>query len=518
MDMSCSRSHTGGLDSESHFLRNCVDDCPGDLVCICGVCTIACDDDKTCTPLDPKATCTESTDVPAPLNCHGRESVAICDLDCRSDEQCSTVGNTFECQSGFCRELLFQPFKSQTNSSIDAALDAQKPIDANMDSGFDSMNIPEVDSSVDSNIEAAVSDVRSTLNALPLCESYEDDAGVFDNEDDSVDAVPTCADIVGSDPTAGATSVGTADYPSWVSTHESRVYWYREGIVSALADGSDLKTVVPEFDPDYSQPSFDLIDETYLYWVSSNGVSLRIYKAPLEGGVAVVLDEEPGANPSGLTMDDEYIYWASDESSSLGSEYCDLYRTPKQLGDSSVLLTLPECLSEDGIQLVGDRLYWLGASTSTESTDGLLRSMHKEGTEPPIVEVMGLAQPMGLTVDGSYLYWSNWGSYDRFRNHVGNGSIMRLETSSGKLEIIADNLVSPKRSKIDDLYIYWLQTNAVNGYTTDLIRASKGCDFPPSYVVRDIRSRGIFVVDDMYIYWNDECSDDEHVIMKIPKT
>src|SRR5690606_40896201 len=50
------RIETGG---ETHFLKSCSpveDDCGGGLSCVCGICTVTCDDDAMCSQF-PGATC-----------------------------------------------------------------------------------------------------------------------------------------------------------------------------------------------------------------------------------------------------------------------------------------------------------------------------------------------------------------------------------------------------------------------------------------------------------------------------
>lgn len=81
---------------ESHFLRQCADDCGAGLECISGVCTRGClvGEDK-CTDLAAFAECTAASIEPGAL--------AVCDVSCTSDAGCASLGAGFECASGFCR-------------------------------------------------------------------------------------------------------------------------------------------------------------------------------------------------------------------------------------------------------------------------------------------------------------------------------------------------------------------------------------------------------------------------------
>lgn len=81
---------------ESHFLRQCEDECGAGLECVSGVCTRGClvGEDK-CTDLAADAECTDASIEPGAL--------AVCDVSCTSDAGCASLGAGFECTGGFCR-------------------------------------------------------------------------------------------------------------------------------------------------------------------------------------------------------------------------------------------------------------------------------------------------------------------------------------------------------------------------------------------------------------------------------
>jgi hypothetical protein len=87
-------SRTAG--GESHFLRQCDDECGPGLECVSGVCTRGClvGEDK-CTDLAEAALCTDASIEPG--------AVAVCDVSCESDAGCAALGEAFTCEGGFCR-------------------------------------------------------------------------------------------------------------------------------------------------------------------------------------------------------------------------------------------------------------------------------------------------------------------------------------------------------------------------------------------------------------------------------
>ena len=81
---------------ESHFLRECGDDCGKGLSCVSGLCTRSCLVGRdSCVDLASDARCTDTSIEPG--------VVAVCDVGCQSDPDCSKLGADFGCITGFCR-------------------------------------------------------------------------------------------------------------------------------------------------------------------------------------------------------------------------------------------------------------------------------------------------------------------------------------------------------------------------------------------------------------------------------
>jgi hypothetical protein len=90
---------TGG---ETHFLARCDESssvCGDALTCLCGVCTLPCDEQNACDAL-PGAACrvSEATECAA----------ARCDVECTTDGDCAVVSESHRCDAGACR-LGIQP-------------------------------------------------------------------------------------------------------------------------------------------------------------------------------------------------------------------------------------------------------------------------------------------------------------------------------------------------------------------------------------------------------------------------
>jgi hypothetical protein len=81
---------------ESHFLRHCSETCGDGLDCISGVCTRGCvvEQQNSCAAF-AGASCTSDSFEPG--------AVAVCDVKCSGDADCSALGGDYGCEAGFCR-------------------------------------------------------------------------------------------------------------------------------------------------------------------------------------------------------------------------------------------------------------------------------------------------------------------------------------------------------------------------------------------------------------------------------
>ncbi len=88
------------VDSVTHFLRACVNDaqCPEELSCLCGVCTVACEDDAPCGAESAKATCLPSTSLAACGVLSPQGAASICAIPCAADPTCDDLS----CGLGRC--------------------------------------------------------------------------------------------------------------------------------------------------------------------------------------------------------------------------------------------------------------------------------------------------------------------------------------------------------------------------------------------------------------------------------
>jgi len=117
------------VSSESHFLSLCETSCKGDFQCVCGVCTVLCENDVNCQKfylaaicIDPKTTRPCDTGLGVTGN--------ACDLACTDNSNCSNLGSGYLCEQGFCRYVTSNtgPYDGGLSQSGDAQTIGDKKV------------------------------------------------------------------------------------------------------------------------------------------------------------------------------------------------------------------------------------------------------------------------------------------------------------------------------------------------------------------------------------------------------
>lgn len=94
--VACGGSASSVVGGESHFLSYCDNECDAGFDCISGVCTQSClIGEASCDALGDGVTCTDQSIEPG--------EVAVCDLACDQDSDCNSLGDAYQCDSGYCR-------------------------------------------------------------------------------------------------------------------------------------------------------------------------------------------------------------------------------------------------------------------------------------------------------------------------------------------------------------------------------------------------------------------------------
>jgi hypothetical protein len=119
------------MDSESHFLSRCLgpSDCPGELACVCGLCTQACGPHEPACATSVPTSCAPPDLPPTQALCLGTASppTGMCLPECGAPSDCTAIRPNLLCQRGYCVPA------EEGDVSGDGATDASEELDAGTD-------------------------------------------------------------------------------------------------------------------------------------------------------------------------------------------------------------------------------------------------------------------------------------------------------------------------------------------------------------------------------------------------
>lgn len=92
----CGRIAESGTDSSTHWLRRCSTNTEcGQLSCVYGVCTKACEASSECATLRAGALC-------QPLSDTSQASLSVCTASCTASSDCHSIAADLQCEAGTC--------------------------------------------------------------------------------------------------------------------------------------------------------------------------------------------------------------------------------------------------------------------------------------------------------------------------------------------------------------------------------------------------------------------------------
>lgn len=241
------------------------------------------------------------------------------------------------------------------------------------------------------------------------------------------------------------------------------VYWGspQNGVGAANLDGSSpvWDYLYWPFVDESDGPACGVaVNSTHIYWAGGRGIGRRalegenVYPATIVGHIG---------RPCGLTVDAASLYWGSPSTGSLGranldgslanqffvsglDRPCDVavgaghifWMEKEGIGRANLdgsapereFVPVPFWKGGCGIAVSDRYLYWGQAGT--------IRRLDLEGEATPETLVSGVGAVEGITLDGSYIYWSNWGE-----DNVASVGRARLDGSDANPRWI----VSPQR-------------------------------------------------------------------------
>lgn len=104
----CASTNVEPTGGETHFLKLCAPDnsedvCGKGLDCICGVCTLLCDEPSTCSATFASAECVPRAASDDSEQCGGGPQSNRCEVHCTGDDECEAISPSHVCSAGVCR-------------------------------------------------------------------------------------------------------------------------------------------------------------------------------------------------------------------------------------------------------------------------------------------------------------------------------------------------------------------------------------------------------------------------------
>ena len=240
------------------------------------------------------------------------------------------------------------------------------------------------------------------------------------------------SNLIGSVRTDGSMSnptMTTGNFPRDVFRKGAYIYWANEtgnAIGRANADGSSPN---PTFITGCSSPNGVYVTATNIYW--TNYGSTTIGRANIDGtGVNQAFCNTGLTQPVGISIDEVagQIYWSRTNFGTIGKVAID--GVTGLNGSFMTGLTNPGGIVTDN---ANDFIYWTEAGVS----NAIRRAQLSTGTGLTTL-VTGCSAPVGMTTDGSFLYWSNSGTGNIGRSLMsGAGAIQAFATGFTNIRGVA---------------------------------------------------------------------------------
>lgn len=202
--------------------------------------------------------------------------------------------------------------------------------------------------------------------------------------------------------------------------------------------------------------------------------------------------------PSALVVDKTHVYWLN-----VGKR--EVVKAPRAAGPLSVLAskqTLVDKPHARTLAIDGEAVYWL-TEGNTKGDKGAIMRVPKAGGEPKaIVDAqMGLNS---IAIRDGYVFWISGPSL----NHESDaeprpGSLFRMKLPEGRTENLS-TAADPCGLSLDGTHVYWVDTDA---RTLSINRTPRGGGDTETIVRSTSRLACNIVVDKTHVYWIDKSND-----------
>jgi hypothetical protein len=237
--------------------------------------------------------------------------------------------------------------------------------------------------------------------------------------------------------------------PYGLALDASFVYWtdpdYGNIMRRALPIG-DLAAIAAG----QTSPTGIALDGTYVYWTNGEGQVRRAL--PTGADQILVASGQAGV---GLAVDATYVYFTILQAGTVA-------RAP--VGGGGPVTPVATGLDQPVALVVSGNDLYVAAKGSDATATGAILRVGRDGTGL-VTLAAGQAQPAWLAVDGTHVYWTNFGTSGAFDQ---DGAVRRAErASSGVPETLYQGSHHPLRIALDATHLYWTNYGTAAANYTD---------------------------------------------------
>jgi hypothetical protein len=236
----------------------------------------------------------------------------------------------------------------------------------------------------------------------------------------------------------------------------------------------------------------------------TNGWEVTIAQIDVATGERLTLAFKEGNNALAVTADDDAVYWITDvEQSPYRNQ---LWRSPRVPGESTLLHEFGGDIGWDGIVVVNDSVFFLGADTGELE----LYEVIKDGSSSAVTAIQVPETTSYMVSDGRDIFLAQIIARDDLGNPMPGSQqgILRMDPGTHLVEPLIDTGEdAPAHLLLGGPYLYWTTDRMVEDFTprSTLWRAPKNGSGEPEELGTLSSYASSLAEHDDQLYWVSMC-------------
>jgi hypothetical protein len=249
-------------------------------------------------------------------------------------------------------------------------------------------------------------------------------------------------------------------------------------------------------------PTQLLVDDGGLYTVDPG--AQMVFRIDKQNGAVTPLVSSTLEDPTAITLDPTYVYVADNGDRNANGR--GIYRVDKSGGSATLLAEPPAYSGLNAMTVDPTWVYWTEDSShdiGRASINGGSYISNYAMDSSPDYSTMGLGA-LGIAVDATSLYWAD--------NHAASlgGAIQSQSLANVHVATLATSLSYPTFLAIDETSVYWAEAG------DDMIKSEGKAGGPVTTLATGQNiGTGLITIDSTYVYWANEVTGE---VVRVAKT